>query len=145
MDQEKQTIKEYSNGEITVVWQPGKCIHSTRCFKGLPEVFDPKARPWVDMQGAASEKIMEQVKNCPSGALSYYDNEKGAPEEPAAEGERNVEVLPNGPLMVYGDLTVKNRDGSISHKQQATAFCRCGGSGNKPYCDGTHNKNGFEG
>ena len=68
--------KEYSNGDITVVWEPKKCIHSTICFNGLPQVFDPNKRPWVNIQGAASDNIVDQVKACPSGALSYYINEK---------------------------------------------------------------------
>ncbi|MNY58218.1 Iron-binding zinc finger CDGSH type [compost metagenome] len=56
-----------------------------------------------------------------------------------------VEVLKNGPLLIYGTLKVRDRDGNESIKNKTTAFCRCGGSHNKPYCDGSHVKNGFEG
>ncbi len=63
--------KEYTNGEVTVIWQPGICIHSENCFKGLPEVFDPSERPWIHMDGASTEKIKTQVEKCPSGALTY--------------------------------------------------------------------------
>lgn len=63
-------IKEYSNGEVTVVWKPGLCTHSANCARGLREVFNPKARPWINMQGASTEQIREQVAKCPSGALS---------------------------------------------------------------------------
>jgi uncharacterized Fe-S cluster protein YjdI len=145
MNQEKPTVKEYTNGQITVVWQADKCIHSENCFNGLPEVFNPKARPWINAQGASSEEIMEQIKQCPSGALSFFINEnsKISPDETAQT--QKAEVIPNGPLMVYGDLEVKLSDGTLSQKSRKTAFCRCGGSGNKPYCDGTHRKNGFEG
>jgi uncharacterized Fe-S cluster protein YjdI len=69
--------KKYTNGEITVVWKPGLCQHSTICWKeatGLPTVFNPKLHPWVNMDGANSERIVEQVKKCPSGALSFYYN-----------------------------------------------------------------------
>lgn len=69
----KESIK-YSNGEVTVVWKPKVCIHSTLCWKGLIEVFNPKERPWIKMDGATTERIIEQVKKCPSGALSYYMN-----------------------------------------------------------------------
>ena len=75
----KETHK-YSNGEVTVVWKPKLCIHSTRCWKGLIEVFNPKEKPWIKMDGATTERIIEQVKNCPSGALSYFMNAE-APEE----------------------------------------------------------------
>ncbi len=70
----KETHK-YSNNEITVVWKPDSCIHSTICWKGLIEVFNPKERPWIKMDGATTEKIIDQVKKCPSGALSYFRND----------------------------------------------------------------------
>ncbi len=69
--------REYSNGEITVIWQPDKCIHSAICFKGLSAVFDPRRKPWVNMSGADSQTIINQVKNCPSGALSIRENKHG--------------------------------------------------------------------
>ncbi|MDB5226328.1 MAG: hypothetical protein JWN78_521 [Bacteroidota bacterium] len=62
--------KEYTNGEVTVVWQPHKCIHSTKCWKGLGEVFNPRIKPWINIQGAESENIVNQVHQCPSGALT---------------------------------------------------------------------------
>ena len=70
--------KTYTNGEITVVWKPGLCIHSKLCWTHLLEVFDPRNRPWVNMQGAETERIAEQVKRCPSAALSFYYNEEPA-------------------------------------------------------------------
>ena len=70
-----QTTHKYSNGHITVIWNPGICQHSTLCWKGLIDVFNPKERPWIKMEGATTEKIIEQVKQCPSGALSYIENE----------------------------------------------------------------------
>ena len=73
----KDITKKYSNGEITIVWKPNTCIHSTICWKGLIEVFNPKERPWIKMDGASTERIIEQVKQCPSGALSYYLNAEG--------------------------------------------------------------------
>ena len=66
----------YTNGEITVLWQPEICIHSAICFKGLAEVFDPRRKPWIDMSQADTERIIAQVKNCPSGAISIIDKEK---------------------------------------------------------------------
>lgn len=66
----KSVTKKYSNGEVTIVWQSEKCIHSGICFRGLPEVFDPRRRPWITPENSSSEKIIQQVKRCPSGALS---------------------------------------------------------------------------
>ena len=142
----KEIIKKYDNGEITVVWQPQKCIHSAICFRGLPSVFDPTRRPWVTVDGASSEEIMRQVSQCPSGGLTYTVNEdKAEGEVEQVVAETVVEVLPNGPLLVYGNLAVKDYAGNEQKKSKVTAFCRCGGSKNKPYCDGTHAKVGFGG
>jgi uncharacterized Fe-S cluster protein YjdI len=60
----------YSNGEVTVIWKPDVCIHSAICFKGLAEVFDPRRKPWIDLSQADTKRIIDQVKKCPSGALS---------------------------------------------------------------------------
>ncbi len=72
----KEVVRHYTNDEITVVWKPGVCIHSKMCWKGLIEVFNPKARPWINMDGASTERIIEQIKKCPSGALSFFVNNK---------------------------------------------------------------------
>ena len=69
-------VKEYSNDDITVVWKPNLCAHSQKCWKGLLSVFNPQKKPWINMESADNEKIMEQVQKCPSGALSFYKNEK---------------------------------------------------------------------
>ena len=63
---------EYPNGDLRVVWQPGKCAHSGVCVKMLPNVYDPKARPWIKAENATIEELKYQVDKCPSGALSYY-------------------------------------------------------------------------
>ena len=67
--------KEYTNGEVTVVWQSGKCIHSGNCVKNNPDVFQPKEKPWIKIDGSSTDKIIETVKKCPSGALTFYKNE----------------------------------------------------------------------
>jgi uncharacterized Fe-S cluster protein YjdI len=69
------TIKRYSNGEVTVLWKPDLCMHSGICARGLPLVFSPSRRPWIELRHADSETIVRQVKRCPSGALSYVGNE----------------------------------------------------------------------
>ncbi|MBI3519462.1 MAG: (4Fe-4S)-binding protein [Bacteroidetes bacterium] len=142
-----EITKKYSNDEITIVWKPSVCIHSTLCWKGekgLRQVFNPAEKPWIKPQGATTPEIIERVHNCPSGAISfYYNNEENKTVETHAESI--VEVSPNGPLLVYGNISVKHIDGETVQKNKVTAFCRCGASSNKPYCDGTHTKNGFVG
>lgn len=141
---ESPKTKEYSNGEVTIIWKPDLCIHSANCVKGLPNVFRPKEKPWINVDAAATEALKDQVDKCPSGALSYYMNAQAADGKPSIEAERIAEVVPNGPLMVYGNLTIKHADGSETRKNKVTAFCRCGASDNKPYCDGTHKKIDFK-
>jgi uncharacterized Fe-S cluster protein YjdI len=71
----KETFK-YTNVEVTVVWKPNVCMHSTLCWRGLIDVFNPNKKPWIKMDGATTEKIIDQVKKCPSGALSYFMNKE---------------------------------------------------------------------
>lgn len=76
-----EPTKEYSNGEIVVVWKSELCIHSAICARGLPGVFQPKSRPWVKVDQATSAEITAQVDKCPSGALSWYSLADGPPSE----------------------------------------------------------------
>jgi uncharacterized Fe-S cluster protein YjdI len=71
---EDKSIKEYSNGEVTITFETSKCIHSAKCVGGLPGVFDIKAKPWINSQGGTTDEIVSQIKKCPSGALGYYFN-----------------------------------------------------------------------
>ena len=135
--------KEYTNGETTIVWEAEKCIHSAICVKGLPHVFQPKDRPWIKIDAATTDELVNQVKQCPSGALSYYMNDKS--DKSSTSLETKVEVLENGPLLVYGTLNVSHKDGTKETKNRTTAFCRCGASNNKPYCDGAHVEHDFRG
>jgi uncharacterized Fe-S cluster protein YjdI len=141
----KDSTRKYTNGEVTILWKPDLCIHSGNCFRGLGEVFNPQVRPWVNPMGASTERIINQVKKCPSGALSYYMNNDSPEGLVKVEAETIVETITNGPLMVFGNVTVKDSSGTLTKKNNATAFCRCGGSSNKPYCDGTHKKINFRG
>jgi len=141
-------VKRYTNGEVTVVWQPDVCIHSTTCFRGLPAVFDPRRRPWVDIKAAPTAEILAQVKRCPSGALSVEEpavRDAGRPEAAATAAAVSVEPSPRGPLLVKGAVEVRDAAGAVVRRDGVTAFCRCGASANKPYCDGTHGRVGFEG
>ncbi len=135
--------KEYTNGEVTIVWKPDACIHSGICVRGLGEVFQPKERPWIKIDAATTDALVAQVKACPSGALSYYMTDEEHKE--AETLETKIEVLKDGPLLVYGTLKVIHKDGREETKNKTTAFCRCGASHNKPYCDGAHIDKGFVG
>jgi uncharacterized Fe-S cluster protein YjdI len=142
-------VKRYSNGEITVVWQPDLCAHSMKCFRGLPRVFDPQVRPWVRLEGTPSDAVVRQVEQCPSGALSW-ERDAAAPPAAAAEAAPppaavQIVARPNGPLVVHGRLAVTLSDGTVVERPKVASFCRCGQSADKPFCDGSHARVGFVG
>lgn len=100
----RDIVKRYTSGDLTVVWQPGLCIHSQVCFHGLPAVFDPRKRPWVNMEGAAGAAIVEQVRRCPSGALSL-----AAPTATSSTGRARARCVAAGSPRTSGSATVRTR------------------------------------
>jgi len=142
---EKEIIKEYKREGISVIWKPRKCIHAAVCVNTLPDVYKPDDKPWINPQNASVEALREQIDRCPSGALSYrLADENNEPKNENSSMSQKVEVVPNGPLMVHGELEITKVDGSKETKKRTTAFCRCGASENKPFCDGGHKKIDFE-
>lgn len=138
----KEIIKEYSNQDITVIWKPKACIHEKKCWKELIQVFDPRNRPWVNLEGANTNRIKAQIDECPSGALAYKMKSETTQE---THRETEVKCMENGPLMVMGNVQITNIDGSTEKREKVTAFCRCGASSNKPFCDGAHREINFKG
>lgn len=135
--------KEYTNGEVTIVWKQDLCTHSAICLRGLPNVFDLKKRPWINAQGASTDEIINQVNNCPSGALSSYLNSKKHTEDNTLSDVK-VKVVKKGPILIKGKIELKNSLGEIITTKNSVALCRCGASKNKPFCDGEHTKINFE-
>ena len=140
---DQEIIKEHSNDEITIVWKPKTCIHSERCWRGLVSVFNPKKRPWINPEGAETDAIINQVQQCPSGALSFYYNNQEEKDEEKEAVRMEVKVTSGGPLMVAGEVKIIHKDGSEELRKNA-ALCRCGLSANKPFCDGSHRKSDFD-
>lgn len=137
--------KEYTRDDVTVVWQPSLCIHSGICFHQLPAVFRPRERPWIVMDAAEKESIIATVKACPSGALSIKPTEQKPMSDSQTPSANKVTIFSNGPVRVVGACSVTLPDGTVVEKPNGVSFCRCGGSANKPFCDGSHRTNGYEG
>jgi len=149
--------RDYSNDEITVHWRASECIHATTCYRELIEVFNPRKRPWVNMQGAPTERIIEIVKKCPTQALTYdwkdpskkSDKPGKSLADEAKESQVNeakpvsIKVMKDGPLIVEGIFRVTGTDGHEVDSLRMTSFCRCGQSYNMPFCDGSHRKISF--
>lgn len=119
---------------ITIHDNRAVCAHAGVCTDNLPAVFRPGEEPWIDADAAEAEAIVALVKRCPSGALSYSMDGTPAPTEAR---ERLVTASKNGPYFVSGDVELK-ADGAKPLFADRYALCRCGGSKNKPFCDGTH-------
>ena len=107
-------------------------------------MFDPAARPWIRPENAGADKIADVVSRCPTGALRYERLDGGSAETVPPDVTLTLEK--DGPIYVRGPMPLVdgtgNRYADAGHRY---ALCRCGGSGNKPYCDGTHRTMGFEG
>lgn len=56
--------------------------------------------------------------------------------------QTEFKIVPNGPLHVKGNFVIKGTDGKEYDIKGETWLCRCGGSNNKPFCDGSHKKIG---
>lgn len=139
--------RTYTNGEITVFWRPTTCAHSAICWKGLVQVFNPRQRPWVNINGASTAEIITQIDQCPSGALSWKYNAdiQSTQEEMNMDTPVEITATKNGSLKVSGKVIVKDADGNVLQEGETLYLCRCGQSAKKPFCDGSHRKAGFEG
>jgi len=158
--------RKYSNKEITVYWKPDACVHASYCYRELIEVFDPGRRPWVDMNGAITDRIIEVVNMCPTEALSWKWNDEaknadinidqtnhinfrrpelvGQKDPPAAENQVSVKIMADGPVVIKGDFRFKYSNNDKEMKDGIISLCRCGRSNHQPFCDGMHRKIGFE-
>ena len=137
--------KTYKTDDLTITWEPDKCIHSAICFKGMPEVFDPRRKPWIVPENNSTDNIVSQIKKCPSGAISYQYNNETKSENTMEDSNTKIQLAENGPLLVNGNVTIVDKEGNETTKEGMTALCRCGQSEKKPYCDGAHKSCGFQG
>lgn len=134
-------IRTYESDDLVVEYDVKRCIHAAECVHGLPDVFDPERRPWIDPTEAAAADVVRVVERCPTGALHYRWKEGDGAETP--DGPVTVRIDPNGPLFLRGDLRIQGADGETVSETRL-ALCRCGRSDDKPFCDGTHAEVGFE-
>ena len=146
----KETVKEYGNGEITVFWKAELCIHSANCLIGLPEVFTSRKRPWINVHAADSKEIMKIVDTCPSRALTYLKSTKFAASKPRKNVNKSkskfarVQILKDGPVLITGNFIIRDAKKKVKVENEVAALCRCGASLKKPFCDGSHLSMGFK-
>lgn len=134
-------LDHYKGKKIMIHDNRGICAHAGRCTDGLASVFHLKEEPWIYPDSATAEEIISTIKKCPSGALSYtVDAVKGH----TGDGDPSIFIAPNGPYVVSGGPKLKDAKKGNGASEEHFTMCRCGGSKNKPFCDGSHWYNGFK-
>jgi CDGSH-type Zn-finger protein len=135
-------VKTYGDETLTVHDDRTICEHAGFCGNEVTNV-------WKMVRNVGDTNIRSQiiamVERCPSGALSWSisgDEAPGGPIEP--DLPKQVAVIPDGPLWVTGGVSVTTSGGQQLEARNRTTLCRCGSSGNKPFCDGTHKTVGFQ-
>ncbi|MCP3866494.1 MAG: hypothetical protein GY703_00035 [Gammaproteobacteria bacterium] len=134
-------VYEFSGEKVKVCWDKQLCIHVGECVQAKGDLFIMGRDPWCQPDLTTVDSVADVVDRCPSGAL-YYDS-KGD-EQGVADWENTAVVAGNGPLFVRGDLEIDGVDGEKPGVRFRAALCRCGHSANKPFCDNSHVKVGFE-
>ncbi|MCZ6723474.1 MAG: CDGSH iron-sulfur domain-containing protein [Gammaproteobacteria bacterium] len=135
LDPEKDRLDTYRGKKITIHDNRSLCAHAGYCTDGLASVFHLREKPFVDPDGASAEEIIEVVKQCPSGALSYSIEYAS---ETLEISEASIFIAPNGPYVVKGRVDLLETTRGKGASETSITLCRCGASKNKPYCDGSH-------
>jgi CDGSH-type Zn-finger protein len=128
-------MDDYEGKEITIHDNRGVCAHRGHCTDNLPNVFSMKQKPWIDPDTEKPDEIARVIEMCPSGALSYT---KDGVLHKDLDRESKIIVSKDGPLDVVGGVDFKDPEGNTTESKEHYTLCRCGGSKNKPFCDGTH-------
>lgn len=129
--------KDYSGEKIIVHDNRRMCSHSAECLKNLEAVFNLKERPWINPDHATVESVVDTVRKCPSGALSYSID--GVEHRDLADRKPLVIVDRNGPYRIQGGVELVGVENwAEGASKEHYTLCRCGASSNKPFCDGTH-------
>jgi len=135
-------VFKYPGTRATVSWHGGLCIHIGECGRAKGDLFVGGRQPWCQPDLVSDDEVYDVVLRCPTGALTV-DYEDGSHIETAA-AENTVQVSYNGPLFVKGDLDIHGAADNAPGLRYRAALCRCGKSANKPFCDNSHEKAGFQ-
>ena len=140
----KDKRKNYVGKTITIHDNRKICSHAAECVNNLPSVFKLNARPWINPDAAEIEEIIDTIRKCPSGALSYSLDEIEYRDQ--SERKPMITVSKDGPYHVTGsiDLIGDNIQWAEGASKEHYTLCRCGASNNKPFCDGMHRTVNFK-
>ncbi len=138
----KQPRRNYPGQRIDVSYDIRRCIHAAECVRGLPATFERQRVPWIEPYKSSAADVAEVIMRCPSGALRFERKDAGLPEP--NPGTNTVTLVPDGPLYVRGEVKIISPQGELLHRDTRISLCRCGNSGNKPFCDNSHIASGFK-
>lgn len=128
-------VLSYKGRELTVLYNRLICSKSYECGRRLQAVFDTERDPWIDPDRGSADAIIDVIRACPSGALSYEKNGEAAHHE--VPPDASIEVEANGPYRIR-NLALVNTTWCQGACEKKYSLCRCGESKNKPFCDGSH-------
>ncbi len=140
-DRVEDRVDVYPGDGLAIHDNRGTCSHAGFCTSGLPAVWRSGTEPWIDASGAAPEAIVETIRMCPSGALSY---EQGGRLETEFSAGTGIRITRNGPYRVSGGIELEGVEFGAGASRDHFTLCRCGHSRNKPFCDGSHWYAGFK-
>jgi len=127
----------YEGAEISVTYNPRLCSHAAECARIAGHIFDSSKKPWVQLDNGTVDEVKAVVAACPSGAFALAGGEHLIPER------AQIEVEKDGPYWVTG-VKLDAPDAGEGASGKKYVLCRCGLSGNKPYCDGSHKDKGWK-
>lgn len=137
----KKTVFQYPGKKATVFWNGRLCIHVGECGGAKGDLFVGGRDPWCQPDLTTNEEVADVVNRCPTGALTVDFADGSGKEQP--EPVNTVNVAYNGPLFIRGRLVIEDAPTDAPGLAFRTALCRCGKSRNKPFCDNSHEKEGF--
>lgn len=140
-DRSEDKLTSYVGKEITIFNNAMLCSVAEYCHKQLESVFNTEREPWIDPDEDTPEHIRSLIEKCPSGALSYSINGQS---QLSVDREPTITIEKNGPLRITGGIELKDANWGQGASQEHYTLCRCGASKNKPFCDGSHSKAGFD-
>jgi CDGSH-type Zn-finger protein/truncated hemoglobin YjbI len=133
----------YKGQQIEIFDNRGICAHSGFCTDRLASVFHVGQEPFVTPSGGRMDEIIQSVRACPSGALSYAMDGVEARKQVDQNRPTSIEVSKDGPYRITGALSLIDEHGSDIPRAEGSSrehfsLCRCGHSQNKPFCSGMH-------
>lgn len=130
-----------AGGDIELRFNTQLCIHSRFCVLQAPDVFKANTPgEWIFPDRMSAAALTAVARNCPSGAITYRAKDQLLDEvDPPVN---TIRLRQDGPYAVNAHIEIIGHDQDVPVRRRT--LCRCGASANKPFCDGSHARIGFQ-